>query len=195
MPGLLGAAALTASASASILIIPSPGNFPGDENILFNQPGLLASGPVVQGKSHMTHFTVDYYDAGEDLTTPPGGQARVVAVDDRFTTLTVSLNDPQATFQTYIWNLNAVAPGNVTFTVERTGGADHVESFAMGEAGENWFRFQAQDDAMISIRFNADVDIAEVKQNRMGGMNVVPEPATMGALAIGALALLRRRKK
>ena len=195
--GRLIATSLTAmaavAAQAAIVITAGPGNWPNDENVLFNEEGLIASGPLVQGITNQSNFIVDFYDAGEDLVTPPGGQARVEAVDGAFTDLKLQLDQPGATFDTLIWNLNAKANGNVTFTIERTGGPNHVESFALDRAGENWFRFEAIGESMISARLHTDVELQDVRQVRLG--NVVPEPATITALLLGAAGFFARRKR
>ena len=50
---------------------------------------------------------------------------------------------------------------------------------------------------MIGSGFVAEFYMQGLANGQSGkmGASIVPEPATMGALAIGTLALLRRRKK
>lgn len=183
-------------ANADIIITPGPGNFPGDENVVFNETGLIASGPLVQGITNQSGFIVDFFDAGEDLITPPGGQARIESADGGLTDLSVQLNQSGATFGTLIWNLNSAADGNVTFTVQRTGGADHVESFSLDQAGQNFFRFEAVGgDAMGMVHLSTDVDQQDVRQVRLGSITPVPEPATVFALLLGVSGLLARRRR
>ncbi len=189
------AAISAVAAQAAITITPGAGNFQGDENVLFNVDGLIASGLLVQGITNQSDFIVDFYDAGESLITPPGGQARVEAEDGAYTDLKLKLNQPGATFGTLIWNLNANADGNVTFTIQRTGGPDHVESFELDQNGENWFRFEATGESMISARLSSDVELQDVRQVRLGSLNAVPEPATTAVLLVGAAGLLARRRR
>src|SRR6188474_2411471 len=150
---LLGATLLTAGANAVIIITPNPGNFEGDENILFNEDGLLESGPVVQGITNQSRFVVDFFDAGEDLATPSGGQARIEAMDGGFHNMTMQMHEAGVTFQTLIWNINAVEDGTVTFRIGRTGGPTHEETFDLNQGGQNFFMFEAQSDSMVWARF------------------------------------------
>lgn len=190
------AATTAVAANADVIITAGPGNFPGDENILFNQTGLLSDGPIVQGVTGQSGYIVDFFGAGEDLTTPAGGQARIEGADGTLTDLSLQLNEAGATFGTLIWNLNSMADGNVTFTVQRNDGADHIESFAIQEAGENFFRFEAiNSDAMIRATLQSDVPIQDVRQIRLGSITPVPEPASMVALFLGTAAFLARRKR
>lgn len=190
------AATTAVAANADIIITAGPGNFAGDENVLYNQTGLLSGGPVVQGVTAQSGFIVDFFGAGEDLTTPAGGQARIEGADGSLTDLSLQLNEAGATFGTLIWNINSMADGNVTFTVQRNDGADHVESFEIDKAGQNFFRFEAIDnDAMIRATLQSDVPIQDIRQIRIGSITPVPEPASMVALLLGSAAFLARRKR
>jgi len=190
---LCGLAVLASAADAIIIITPNPGNFEGDENILFNEEGLLQSGPVVQGISNQSRFVVDFFDAGEDLATPSGGQARIESEDGAFRALTMQMHDPGVVYHTLIWNINAADDGTVTFRVGRTGGPVHVETFDLDRGGENFFMFEAENDSMIWTRFESNVDVTDVKQIRVGG--IVPEPASFVALAIAGVGMLARRRR
>lgn len=190
---LIGAALLTSAAQAIIIITPGPGNFEGDENILFNEPGLLNNGPVIQGITNQSRFIVDFFDAGEDLISPSGGQARVEAVDGGFHNMTMQMHEAGMVFHTLIWNINAVEAGTVTFRVGRTGGAPHVETFNLVQGGQNFFRFSALGESMIWVRFESVPEVSDVKQIRIGG--IVPEPASVIALTVASLGLLSRRRK
>ncbi len=155
---------------------------------------MLDNGLIVQGRTNQSNLIVDFFDAGEILTTPSGGQSRIEAADGGLTDLTVRFHDP-ATFHTLIWNLDAVANGDVTFTVDRTGGAPFVQAFGLGQNGQNFFRFLATGEAMIQVHLHSTVDIAAVKQVRIGGISSVPEPGSMAIIAAGVGFLIARRRK
>jgi hypothetical protein len=188
---------------AAIVVTPGPGNFPGDENILFNTGGLINDGPLVQGISNQTNFLFNYFDAGEDLHVD-GGQARINSLnDDGYQALTFEFDQDDVAFLTYIVNmnvLNAAGDGFVTWYGTTFGGSEvNLGTFDLSATGENWFRFSTTGgDYIDQLRFTTTVDIQDIRQNRVGGVQVVPEPASMAALAIGFGAIasrIRRRKK
>jgi hypothetical protein len=192
---LLGVAMIAAASQAIIIITPGPGNFPNDENILFNRQGRLSMGMRVEGESNQTHFVVDFYDAGETLHTPSGGQARVEAVDGGMTDMALRLQQPGATFGTLIWNLHSSGDGQVTFRIQRTDGPDHIETFNLDRNGENFFRIRAENDAMLVARFHTNVQLDDVRQPRMGGFGIVPEPSALAMLAIAGVGFCSSRKR
>src|SRR6266480_4258528 len=62
--------ALFCSASAwAITITPGPGNFPGDDNVLFNDPSLMHDGTLVQGNFNGSGngFIVDFMSSSNDM--------------------------------------------------------------------------------------------------------------------------------
>jgi hypothetical protein len=181
------------AAQAQIKIDAGPGNFTGDENVLFNGDGLITDGPLVQGITNQTHTLVDFWNAGTDLHVN-GGQSRLEAQSGTFSSLDLGLHDSGSTFSTLIFNLNAVADGTVTFTVDSDGGV-FTQTFDLDKNGENFFRFEGLNGAAMStVSFTSTVGIQDVKQVRIGGIQAVPEPATMAGLGLGALALLRRKR-
>ena len=198
--GLMGAGA----AHGTLMIEQGPGNFQGDENVLFNPDDALQdNASTVQGRTNQTSTLVDFFGAGEDLTTPSGGQARVEAVDGAFNDLSIALNEPGSTFATLILNINADADGSVEFNVDQLIGADLVQSFMLDGGGENFFRISAIDGQRItSVSLSSDVDLQDVRQIRIGGIEdeggnppaEVPEPGTALLLGLGALGLAGFRR-
>jgi hypothetical protein len=185
-------------ASAAFVVDQSAGNFPGDNNILFNSGSIITDGNLVQGMTQ-SGLLLDFFNAGESLHVN-GGQARVESTDSvGYLALTYQLDDANAAFKTYITNLNSVSRGtNVTWFGTLFGGSEiNLGNFALG-SGQNFFRFTTDDNAWIqTLRFTADADVQDARQNRIGGEAFVnaPEPGTLIALGIGAGALAGRRRR
>lgn len=198
-----------ASASADIVITPGPGNFPGDEEVLFNRDFLADNGPLVQGITNQNQFIVDFFGAGEDLFTPALGQARIEAVDGAFTQMTIALNTAGATFTTLIFNLdvlNGAGDGNVTINVVEPNAEVTSGTFAVDENGENFFMIQAiNGQSIASVNFVSTVPVtafADLQQVRIGGISgaeAIPLPAAALSgglmLAVGAIARRIRGQK
>ncbi len=186
--------AVAALSAADIQIIVGPGNIPNDENVLYNQNGLLDLGTLVQGSTNQSHTIIDNYGAGEDLVTPPGGQARIEAVDGSFTALTISPHDPTIKFQTLMFNIDVLdseTDGSVNFKID---GVD-FGNFAIDNKGENFFRIIATNGSSFDeFTLTANRQLSDVQQVRVG-FNSVPEPTSMAALGLGAVALIRKRRK
>ncbi|MGI8923238.1 MAG: PEP-CTERM sorting domain-containing protein [Fimbriimonadales bacterium] len=191
-PAALGLCAFTAS--ADIVILVGPGNVFGDENVLYNEAGLLDNGPLVQGITNQTGAIVDFFGAGEDLVTPPRGQARVEAVDGAFTDLMIALHAEPNTFTSLIFNLNAAAKGPLDIIVSQESGGPIAGTFDLDPNGENFFRIIASKGFLIElVTIDSSVDIQDIKQVRIGG--VVPEPSSLFAAAIGLCWLLACRRR
>ena len=194
---MAAAALLSASAPAwgTIVFEAGPGNVTGDELVQFNDD-LPKAGTLIQGLTNQTAFTVDFSGAGESLKGT-GGQATLAGADGSIRALTVSLADPDASFTSLIYNLDAAAKGTVTFTVDQVDGPDETASFDLGKGGQNFFEITAIHGQRIdSVTFDTNVDVTEVTQVRIGGVEVaVPEPGALGILSLGGIALLRRRRR
>ena len=102
--------------SGAIIISSGPTNFAGDENLLFNAPGLNLVGLVVEGATNNTGFIIESRNAGESLTGN-GGQARVEGTDGSFTAIIFVPKLANVTFATMVLNINANVDGSVQFTV------------------------------------------------------------------------------
>lgn len=198
--------AVSVGAANADIIIATGNNPQTDENILFNEAGLMQSGTTVQGISNQTDFVVNF-TSPTALSTPAQGQARIAAGTGTFTDLTVDLVDPTAYFTSLILNIDATAEGGVDFTVTETNGQQTMGSFALGASGENFFTITAVNGQRIdTVRFNAtgNATVEDVAQVRIGGLateepNVepIPEPGTMALMGGGLLlaGLAFRRKK
>lgn len=200
MNRLLTAACLAvaaAGANAVLVIDPTPGNLPDTENVLFNVGGLIAEGPLVQGILNTSEVFVDFYGAGEDLVTPPGGQARVTSVDGLFTALTTQMTDPALGIAAYQFNINAKEAGDVTIDLYVGGGVAFSGTFAIAAGGSNWFKvYGTKGEVMEKITLLSTGELQDVRQNRIGAAPApVPEPSALAGLGVGLALLLRRRMK
>lgn len=201
MKKLLVAVAATVaiwSGEARATVILTAGNIPqaGDENVLLNT-GL--TGNPIFGLTNQTGLSVQF-SSNELLSAPAAGQARIVAVDGFFTTLTTSL--PGASFTSLILNIDASASGTVNFTAtEPNGQVTNFNLLAVGESGSNFFTFTTIDGQRLSsvlLTSNVPVSFTDVAQVRIGGAlrNTVPDGGTTVAmLGLGLVGLfgLRRR--
>jgi hypothetical protein len=182
------------AANSAIVILVGPGNFEGDQNVLYNENGLLDNGPLVQGLTNQTGAIVDFFDAGEDLVTPSGGQARVEAVDGGFSAMSIQMDEPGSSFSTIILNLHSSGDGTVMFDIVETGVGSTVAMFDLDGSGENFFRIYGDMGSTIDkLSLVTTVDQDDIRQVRIGG--AVPEPSALLALGVGlALYVVRLRR-
>jgi len=200
---VLGIAAVPAR--ADIVFIQGPTSA-ADENIQFNDPGLITTGNPVTGATNQTS-TVFSFSSNVNLTTPSQGQARIErAGGGTFNTLTITPVNPLVTFNELDFNINAVANGFVTFTaVENNGQVNTSQAFTLDASGQNFFSVTAINNQRIrSVMFTTTVGIQDVRQVRVGGIATgtptapIPEPMTLllfGTGLAGVAARLRRRGK
>jgi hypothetical protein len=199
---LVAAFSVAAFASlADATVIFYDGNDPArvDENILFRGGD---TGPVIQGVTNQSGELIDFSDAGIDLfASQAEGQAMLLGANDQtFTALTISRDNPDVGFGGLVLDVRLAhgeQSGTITFTTtEMGGGSTTSETFDLGN-GQNYFTIYSDDpNSLLSqVSFQTDGDVADVRHVRIGGVAPVPEPASIACLSIGALALLRRRRK
>jgi hypothetical protein len=167
------------------------GNVPQtDENILFNQTGLISTGNPVTGITNQTG-RIFAFGSNETLTTPSAGQARIEAVNNPFNLLTIT-GLTNTIFESAIFNLNAASSGLVTISVTNTFGQTETQTFNVDPAGENFFTLTTDLVQSIQSISISGANLNDVRQIRIGGAGpsqTVPEPSTMLLLGTGLLAL------
>lgn len=216
LAGMALAAVLTASTvKADISIEYGNDPQPNQENVLFNDKGgqvpLLNDGPIIQGRTNQTDTLVDFFGAGEDLTAPSSGQARVEAVDGLFDKICIAYNDPNKGFASIILNINAedydtrtkggyVNDGTVKFTVYRTDGTTYEQTLDLDDNGQNFFTIVAFNNQCIQklcldVYNTAIKDIRQVRVSECPAVIPLPAAAWMGLSLLGAVGARHWRKR
>jgi hypothetical protein len=187
LPGLfllVGCGAMNAS------IIFTPGNNPEatEQNVLFNQAGLIL-GPAVTVTGEIESDYLISFTSNENLLTPSLGQARVAAQDGAFRQLDISLGGD--VFTDIIFNLNTdnSTPGEATITVTDVAGPGGTFVLPVAQ-GENFLTILATNGEFIKdVSITSTVDINDIRQTRISGAgegeSVVPEPRNWLLLATG----------
>ena len=191
----LASLALAAGAYADITIV--EGAFAvNPENTQFNDPGLILTGPVVEGAGSTTGTIIEFFNAGEDLAAIAAGAARVSGLDGHFTNLSIQLQDPLMAFVEIEFNLIALGNADVTITAHSTKGGTTIESFGVSSNGNNRFTVSSTlPDHITLVEIASTVNLQDIRQIRFEGVQVVPEPATFIALGAGVLLLAARKRR
>lgn len=192
---ILACVALAAGAHADITIVEG-GSLVTFENTQFNDPGLILTGPVVEGSSSLNGYIIEFFGAGENLQALAAGAARVTGADGAFTNLSVRLQDPLYAFINLQFNLIALGNGEVTITAHSNKGGTTVETFDVSKSGSNVYSaLSVMPDHISLIQLSSTVQIQDIRQFRFNAAQIVPEPASLVALGVGTLLLAARRRR
>jgi hypothetical protein len=172
---------------------PFPPNPP--ENVLLNSG---ATGLTVTGTTNQTGTVVNFIGS-EALSEPSTGQARIEAVDGSFDALTIGLANPALGFNSFEFNLDALATGAVTLTFLDQFGTAFSGVFTLDKSGSNFFTAVASGGEEIkSVQVASAVQLSSASQVRLGPVvGLVPEPAAWALMLTGFFAAgagLRRQR-
>lgn len=179
-----------------------------DQNVLFNGTGDIA-GPGNLVRGHLNQSTTTHVDftSTQTLSTPATGQARI-AGSPTFDNINVFLTTPPGgTYTSLIFNIDAVANGDLAITVTEGNGTVNVGTSQglffdpLGQSGQNFYTVVAingQDIRQVSI--SSTVGMSDISQIRigLGPQGVVPEPSSvvlLGTMLVAAAFAGHRKYK
>jgi hypothetical protein len=204
---LLALSVLPGVARADFSITPTNTPQPNEENVLLNNG---TTGASVAGLTNKTGTPIVFTSMSQLLNEPSSGQARIQAVNAEGTQFPLlglsSISAVDATLKDMIFNEfiggGVGAPGGpTTITVNGVDAAgipvpSLTETFTLGN-GSNFFTIVATNGQQItSVSFDSPDGIADLRQVRVSGIRIIPEPSSMTlvALGLGLVGLHRRRK-
>jgi len=214
---IAGAVVMAGSASAGLIVDTGGGNFPGDQNVLFNAcngnqvtgPAKTITGCLNQDKNVLVDFT-----SNEDLVVRGGGQSAIGSNDDDgFQSLDITIRSlvPASaqdfgTLITFVVGSNFAngrpQTGSLDITASFADGTSETQTFSFDESGNNIFRLSTDGELFTKINFTVTagtlngVVFDEFRQTRVGEVTGVAEPGPLALLGLGLLGagLLARRK-
>ena len=195
---LLAAVLMVVPLQAGLIISTGNNPQPNEENILFNEVGLIGVGNPVTGMTNQSSLLVTFTST-ETLVTPSGGQARFEAQDGGLMGFIVAM--PGSTFEDYIFNLNTPVGVSGTATIKVNASSVLTGTFSIG-SGSNFFTVLATSpDRITSVEVISSVPLTDVRQNRISGAAAdIPEPGSVllfssGLIGLAILGARRRHRK
>jgi len=178
--------ALAARADAGIVFQVGPGGGNPDENVLFNQNGLVTTGTTVMGATNQTHAVLDMTSQQGFSLQASGGQASLERVGGgSFGSVLFTPNSSPptglgislvglASFTDLKFNIHATSDGLVTLLVNNSVSSGLLP---LDANGQNFFRITADgSDTITSLLVTTSGGdlITDVKQIRLGGLTAPP---------------------
>jgi hypothetical protein len=204
---VLGLGLAPASSRAGIIFTLGNNPQPGEENVLLNTG---ATGNTLFGVTNQSNTPVEFTST-QLLTEPANGQARIEATNGTsqigLTNVTISV--PNGSAGDLIFNPDITGrigtPGG-TLTVSVTDNLGVVSPFAYSLGnGQNFLTITTTGGERIvstSLSYDNPGGFTDLRQVRISGLAVVPEPATgimlatgLGILVVARAGSLRRKRQ
>jgi hypothetical protein len=197
---------------ADIIFSVNQGSVSPDENVVFNEPGLIA-GPAltVTGATNNTGLIVEFTGT-ENLVTPSQGAARIEAQDPTgYTFLEIDLADNDLFFSEFEANVRIFSQTSGDADIEACDQFGDCQTFNLAlDEGENFFVLSVMSQQLIDLISidTSPLAIMDVRQVRVSVAEcdatvcediTIPEPTTFVlfglALAGGAVRMRRRSQR